>query len=148
MIFREKRKTGECYETAFEHCFYFLNLSVTDVQPFFNRRHAKSTRISHFLDGYSRLTAQQMHASVSLLHCRNVLPYRRLLLVLSPSGLLGDQRQRSSNGWVAASVSFGKKMGVNLKQSVGFFMGCVGWQPSACKGMQGYRQCFFFFAFF
>jgi len=98
---------------------------------------------SHLLGGWSRLTVQQMHTvSVFPLHWINVLAYRHLLLVLSWSGSLGDQRQRNSYGWLASSVSFGKKLGANLKQNVGFFMGCVGWQPYACKGMQGYRHCF------
>lgn len=51
MIATETRKTGECHETVFEHCFYFLNLSVKDVQPFHNKRQAKIAGISHFLDG-------------------------------------------------------------------------------------------------
>lgn len=59
-----------------------------------------------------------------------------------PKWPVGRSGQRNSDDWLASSVSFGKKLGANLKQSVGFFMGCVGWQPYACKGMQGYRQCF------
>lgn len=55
--------------TAYEHYFYFLNLSARDRQPSFNIRHAKSTGISHFLDGWSRLTLQQMRIiSEFLLH--------------------------------------------------------------------------------
>lgn len=85
--------------------------------------------------------------SVFLLHWINVLPYRHLLLILSRSGLLGDQRQRNSDDWLAASVSFGKKLGANLKQSIGFFYGVCGLAALCLQRHARLQALGFFFSF-